>query len=84
MMKEDLYRVYAEVVRSDQMSGSEVIALFKDEPGFADWYRKKYLDEKSSVEKIERWAERNPKNSWVQDTALLLIRKLTSVANCRK
>ena len=78
-------RLYADVIRSDQMPAPDVVALFKEEPEFQKWYQAKYLqDPHEAAMKLERWAERNPENSWVQETALMLIRKLTSVTNCRK
>ena len=84
-MREDEFQLYADVIRSDQMPAPDVVALFKEEPEFQKWYQAKYLqDPHEAALKLERWAERNPENSWVQETALMLIRKLTSVTNCRK
>ena len=84
-MREDEFQFYADVMRSDQMPAPDVVALFKEEPEFQKWYQAKYLqDPHEAAMKLERWAERNPENSWVQETALMLIRKLTSVTNCRK
>ena len=84
-MGEDEFQLYADVIRSDQMPAPDVEALFKEEPEFQKWYQAKYLqDPPEAAMKLERWAERNPENSWVQETALMLIRKLTSVTNCRK
>ena len=84
-MREDQFQLYADVIRSDQMPAPDVVALFKEEPEFQKWYQAKYLqDPHEAAMKLERWAERNPENSWVQETALMLIRKLTSVTNCRK
>ena len=84
-MREDEFKLYADVIRSDQMPAPDVVALFKEEPEFQKWYQAKYLqDPHEAAMKLERWAERNPENSWVQETALMLIRKLTSVTNCRK
>ena len=84
-MREDEFQLYADVIRSDQMPAPDIVALFKEEPEFQKWYQAKYLqDPHEAAMKLERWAERNPENSWVQETALMLIRKLTSVTNCRK
>ena len=84
-MREDEFQLYADVIRSDQMPAPDVVALFKEEPEFQKWYQAKYLqDPHEAAMKLERWAERNPENSWVQETALMLIRRLTSVTNCRK
>ena len=84
-MREADFQLYADVIRSDQMPAPDVVALFKEEPEFQKWYQAKYLqDPHEAAMKLERWAERNPENSWVQETALMLIRKLTSVTNCRK
>ena len=84
-MREDEFQLYADVIRSDQMPAPDVVALFKEEPEFQKWYQAKYLqDPHEAAMKLERCAERNPENSWVQETALMLIRKLTSVTNCRK
>ena len=84
-MREDEFQLYADVIRSDQMPAPDVVALFREEPEFQKWYQAKYLqDPHEAAMKLERWAERYPENSWVQDTALMLIRKLTSVTNCRK
>ena len=84
-MREDEFQLYADVIRSDQMPAPDVVALFREEPEFQKWYQAKYLQDPHEAEmKLERWAERNPENSWVQETALMLIRKLTSVTNCRK
>ena len=71
-MREDEFQLYADVIRSDQMPAPDVVALFKEEPEFQKWYQAKYLqDPHEAAMKLERWAERNPENSWVQETALM-------------
>ena len=43
MIREKEFQVYADCIRSDQVPASEIHELFKEEPEFAAWYRKKYV-----------------------------------------
>jgi len=84
-MREDEFQMYADVIRSDQMPAPAVVQLFKEEPEFEEWYVNKYHQTaEQAALKLTTWAEKNPENSWVQETALMLLKKLTSVTNCRK
>ena len=74
-MREKEFQVYADCIRSDQVPASEIVELFKEEPEFAAWYRKKYVPNEAEA-KIERWMNKNPDNSWVQETGLRILRKL--------
>ena len=74
-MRDKEFQVYADCIRSDQIPASEVYELFKEEPEFAAWYRKKYVPNEAEA-KIERWMNKNPDNSWVQETGLRILRKL--------
>lgn len=41
---ESSYSLMSEIIRSDQMSHAEVVALFQSDPGFAAWYRSQACD----------------------------------------
>ena len=75
MKRESEFQIYADCIRSEQMPAKAVVELFKEEPEFATWYKKKYVHEDAEA-KIERWMDKNPENSWVQETGLLLLKKL--------
>ena len=47
MIKADEYQNWADVIRSDQVPIARVIQLMEENPDFAKWYRKTYLDETS-------------------------------------
>lgn len=40
----DDYPIYAECIRSDQLSAAEVAKLFEENPEFKAWYLEKYND----------------------------------------
>jgi len=37
------FEALATVIRSEQMPLAEMMILFRDEPKFAEWYKKKYF-----------------------------------------
>lgn len=37
------YYMWAQMIRSDQMTHEQVITFMNNRPGFAQWYREKYL-----------------------------------------
>ena len=41
-IKQKDYQMYADCIRSDQVSASDIAALMKDK-GFSEWYKEKYL-----------------------------------------
>lgn len=41
-MTPDEYEIYAECIRSDQLSHAEVMQLFEENPEFKAWYLEKY------------------------------------------
>ena len=51
-MRDKEFQVYADCIRSEQIPASEVYELFKEEPEFAAWYRKKYVPNEAEA-KIE-------------------------------
>ena len=40
--KED-WQAVADCIRSDQVPAADVVAIFEDNPEFAEWYKKEYL-----------------------------------------
>ena len=43
MTTEKEFEQHAQIIRSEQMPLGDMMILFRDEPKFADWYKKKYL-----------------------------------------
>ena len=37
------FEMHAQILRSEQMPLAEMMILFRDEPKFAEWYKKKYF-----------------------------------------
>lgn len=37
------FETHAQIIRSEQMPLAEIMILFRDEPKFAEWYKKKYF-----------------------------------------
>ena len=37
------FEIHAQIIQSEQMPLAEMIILFRDEPKFAEWYKKKYF-----------------------------------------
>lgn len=79
----DEWPMWADMIRSDQMSMEEVHNFFDDHPDFAAWYEGQYINtqfyehyDPNSEAKLEKWADANPDNEWVQETAAKLIQRL--------
>jgi hypothetical protein len=47
VIKKEDYQNWADVRRSDQVPIARAIQVMEENPGFADWYRKTYLNEDS-------------------------------------
>tara|TARA_B100001094_G_C17747085_1_gene583972 strand:- start:244 stop:384 length:141 start_codon:yes stop_codon:yes gene_type:complete len=45
VIKKEDYQNWADVIRSDQVPIARVIQVMQENPKFADWYRKTYLNE---------------------------------------
>jgi len=43
MTTEKEFEQHAKIIRSEQMPLGDMMILFRDEPKFADWYKKKYF-----------------------------------------
>ena len=79
----DQWPMWADMIRSDQMTHTQVHEFLDDHPDFAAWYEGQYINtigyqdynEKSEVA-LEKWADKNPDNEWVQETAARKIRDL--------
>ena len=37
------FEMHARIIRSEQIPLAEMMILFRDEPKFAEWYKKKYF-----------------------------------------
>jgi hypothetical protein len=79
----DQYPMWADMIRSDQMDHVTVHEFLEDHPAFAAWYEGQYINtigyhnyDQNSEEKLTKWADANPNNSWVQETAADMISKL--------
>jgi len=42
--KED-WQAVADCIRSDQVPAADIVAIFKDNPEFAEWYKTKFIKE---------------------------------------
>ena len=58
-IKQKNYQVYADCIRSDQVSHQDIAALMNDK-GFSDWYKSKYLN-KLQDEQEQPYVGDNPK-----------------------
>ena len=49
------FKMYAQIIRSEQMPLAAMMIVFRDEPKFAEWYKKKYFTppEKTSQSESE-------------------------------
>lgn len=79
----DQFPMWAEMIRSDQMTHEQVQHFLEDHPGFAAWYEGQWVNtigyekyNSSQEEKLIEWAEENPDNEWVQEQAVEKIRAL--------
>jgi hypothetical protein len=45
VIKKEDYQNWADVIRSDQVPIARVIQVMEENPTFAEWYRKTYLNE---------------------------------------
>jgi len=79
----DQWPMWADMIRSDQMTHEQVHDFLNDHPAFAAWYEGQYVNtygyanfDPNSEAKLTKWADKNPDNPWVQETAAKLIAQL--------
>lgn len=79
----DQFPMWADMIRSDQLDHMTVHEFMEDHPAFAAWYEGQYINtvgyqnyERNNEKSLAKWAEENPDNSWVQKTAIKMIRSL--------
>lgn len=83
MCEIDQWPMWADMIRSDQMTHEQVHDFLEDNPAFAAWYEGQYINtvgyqnyNPNSEAKLEKWADENPDNEWVQETAAKMISQL--------
>lgn len=79
----DQWPMWADMIRSDQMTHQQVMEFLDDHPAFAAWYEGQWVNtigyensQAQEEEKLVKWAEDNPDNDWVQEQAVEKIRAL--------
>jgi len=83
MCEIDEWPAWADMIRSDQMTHNQVHDFLEDHPAFAAWYEGQYVNtvgyqnyKPGNEWSLAKWAEENPDNTWVQQTAMKMIRAI--------